>query len=93
MTWRAGTKGPLTARFAAVRVVVADGTKAPRPDHLPGGAAWLVGERRAGGERTYYLTSHAPNTTLRQLAAAIKARWAREQAHQQLKEELVSAIS
>ncbi len=88
VTWRAGTKGPLTARFAAVRVVVADGPKAPRTDHLPGEAAWLVGELRAGGERKYYLTNHAPNATVRQLAAAIKARWSCEQAHQQLKEEL-----
>jgi SRSO17 transposase len=80
VSWRGGTKGPLAARFSAVRVVVADGPKAPRADHLPGDAAWLVGE--------YYLTNHAPTATMRQLAAAIKARWACEQAHQQLKEEL-----
>ncbi len=86
--WRGGTKGPLSARVAAVRVVVADGPKAPRAGHLPGGAAWLVGELRASGERKYYLTNHAPTATMRQLAAAIKARWACEQAHQQLKEEL-----
>ena len=88
VTWRGGTKGPLAARFAAVRVVVADGPKAPRTDHLPGNPAWLVGEHRRSGERKYYLTNHPPNATLRQLASAIKARWACEQAHQQLKEEL-----
>jgi hypothetical protein len=88
VAWRAGTKGPLAARFAAVRVVVADGPKAPRTRRLPGDAAWLVGEWRRSGERKYYLASHAPTATLRQLASAIKARWVCEQAHQQLKEEL-----
>jgi SRSO17 transposase len=52
--WRQGTKGPLTASFAARRV-------------------------RA---------SHPAGTPLQALAATIKARWACEQAHQQMKEEL-----
>lgn len=88
LSWRAGTKGPLTARFAAVRVVVADGSQNASAQHLPGEAAWLVGEWRATGERKYYLTNHPPRTALRRLAAAIKARWSCEQTHQQLKEEL-----
>ena len=88
LTWRMGTKGPLSARFAAMRVVVADGTQNAGGQHLPGEAAWLVGEWRDTGERKYYLTNHPPRTTLRTLAAVIKARWSCEQAHQQLKEEL-----
>jgi SRSO17 transposase len=88
LTWRTGTKGPLSARFAAVRVVVADGTQNAGGQHLPGEPAWLVGEWRDTGEKKYYLTNHPPRTTLRTLAAAIKARWSCEQAHQQLKEEL-----
>ncbi|MGI8765941.1 MAG: IS701 family transposase [Gemmatimonadaceae bacterium] len=88
VTWRTGTKGPLTARFAAKRVVVADGVADAFNHHLPGEEAWLVGELRASGERKYYLTNHATTTTLRTLAAAIKARWSCEQAHQQMKEEL-----
>ncbi|MFL5574967.1 MAG: IS701 family transposase, partial [Gemmatimonadaceae bacterium] len=88
LTWRVGTKGPLSARFAAVRVVVADGPEAATAQHLPGEAAWLVGEWRDTGERKYYLTNHLPRTALRTLAAAIKARWSCEQAHQQLTEEL-----
>ncbi len=47
-----------------------------------------MGEYRATGERKYYLTNHPPATPLRVLAAAIKARWVCEQAHQQLKQEL-----
>jgi SRSO17 transposase len=88
LTWRAGTKGALSARFAAARIVVADGAQNAGGQHLPGEAAWVVGERRAPGETKYYLANLGPEATLRQLAAAIKARWACEQAHQQLKEEL-----
>jgi SRSO17 transposase len=88
VTWRTGTKGPLAARFAAVRIIVADGTQNAGGQHLPGEAASLVGEWRDTGEKKYYLTNHPPRTALRTLAAAIKARWSCEQAHQQLKEEL-----
>ena len=55
---------------------------------LPGDELWLVGERRSGGERKYYLASHPAGTPLQTLAATIKARWVCEQAHQQMKEEL-----
>lgn len=88
LTWRAGTKGPLSARFAAARIVVADGIQNAGGQHLPGEPAWVVGERRDSGETKYYLTNLPEGATLRDLAAAIKARWACEQAHQQLKEEL-----
>ena len=88
LTWRDGTKGPLSAHFAAVRVRVGDGVRVARGDKLPGEAAWLVGERRANGETKYYLTNHAARTSLAVLAAAVKARWSCEQMHQQLKEEL-----
>ena len=88
LTWRTGTKGPLSARFAAVRVRSADGPPTAGMRHLPGETVWLVGERRDSGEVKYHLTSHPDRTSLRALASAIKARWAREQAHQQLKEEL-----
>ena len=92
MSWRRGTKGKLKARFAALRVRVADGP--PQrighmgAQHMPGEAVWLVGEHRASGERKYYLSNLPPDTDLKTLAAAIKARWVCEQAHQQLKEEL-----
>ncbi len=69
-------------------MVAADGTPNATGQHLPGEAVWLVGERRDSGETKYYLSNLGPNATLRQLAGAVKARWACEQAHQQLKEEL-----
>lgn len=88
LTWRHGTRGPLVAEFAAVRVQVADGPLMARAQHRPGESAWLVCERRASGEQKYYLTNHPATASLRQVATAIKARWSCEQAHQQLKDEL-----
>jgi SRSO17 transposase len=92
ITWRHGTKGPLRARFAAVRVRVADGPEVRLQgrtgQHLPGHEVWLVGEHRSSGERKYYLSNLPPETSLERLASIIKARWVCEQAHQQLKEEL-----
>jgi len=92
VSWRRGTKGPLVARFAAVRVRVADGPPQRIRDmgaqHLPGEEVWLVGEHRSTGERKYYLSNLPPDTPIKQLAGAIKARWVCEQGHQQLKEEL-----
>jgi SRSO17 transposase len=92
LAWRKGTKGPLKARFAAVRVRVADGPPQRIGDkgmqHMPGEEVWLVGERRASGEQKYYLANLPAEAGLKTLAATIKARWVCEQAHQQLKEEL-----
>jgi SRSO17 transposase len=88
VSWRTGTKGPLRAEFAAVRVRVADGPVAAGGQHLPGEEMWLVGEHRANGERKYYLANLPADTPLEALAARIKARWVCEQMHQQLKDEL-----
>src|SRR6202048_709590 len=92
ISWRSGTKGKLKARFAAVRVRVADGPPQRIRDkgqqHLPGEEAWLIGEHRMSGEKKYYLANLPAEADLRALAATIKARWICEQAHQQLKEEL-----
>lgn len=83
VTWRRGTKGPLVARFAAVRVRVADGPPNARGQHAPGEAAWLVGEQRPTGERKYHLTNHPAGTPLETLVAALKARWTCEVAWSQ----------
>jgi SRSO17 transposase len=89
VTWRRGTKGALWARFAAVRVRVADGAKMAHNRHLPGEETeWLICEQRASGERRYYLSNFAASTSRLRLASAIKARWSCEQAHQQMKNEL-----
>ncbi|MBL6082650.1 IS701 family transposase [Belnapia sp. T18] len=92
VSWRHGTKGPLSAKFAAQRIRIADGPPQRIHDagaqHMPGEEAWVVGEHRASGERKYYLSNLPADISLKALAAAIKARWVCEQAHQQLKEEL-----
>jgi SRSO17 transposase len=92
VSWRAGTKGRLAARCAALRVRVADGPPqrigSLGAQHLPGDEVWLVGEHRTSGETKYYLANLPVETRLKRLAAAFKARWVCEQAHQQMKEEL-----
>lgn len=92
VSWRQGTKGRLSCHFAAVRVRLAEGHRHRmldgRVQAMPGDEVWLVGERRSTGEQKYYVSNLPGDATIRMLAAAIKARWICEQAHQQLKEEL-----
>src|SRR5271156_3041875 len=92
VSWRRGTKGRLSCRFAARRVLIADGHKHRMLDNrmqcMPGDEVWLVGERRSTGEQKYYVSNLPADATIVMLTAAIKARWICEQAHQQLKEEL-----
>jgi SRSO17 transposase len=88
LSWRRGTKGDLTADFAALRVRVADGPRIARNRRLPGEVAWLVCERRVGGERKYTLSNAPEGASLESLAGLIKGRWVCEQMHQQMKEEL-----
>lgn len=86
--WRQGTKGPLVAQFAATRVRVGEGPALNTGWKEPGDELWLVGERRADRRERFYLTNLPATTSLRTLAQMIKARWACEQSHQQMKEEL-----
>jgi SRSO17 transposase len=88
VTWRRGTKAPLAAEFAALRVRVADGEAIRTGVHLPGEEVWLVGERRASGEVRYHLSNLPAAIPLERLVGLIKARWVCGQAHQQMKEEL-----
>ena len=92
VSWRRGTKGRLSARFAVLRVRVADGPAQRIGDqasqHMPGEEVWLVGEHRSSGERKHYVSNLPADTPVKVLIGAIKARWVCEQAHQQLKEEL-----
>jgi SRSO17 transposase len=88
IAWRRGTKGPLAAEFAALRVRVADGEAIRTGTHLPGDEVWLVGERRASGEVKYHLSNLPADASVERLVGLIKARWVCEQAHQQMKEEL-----
>jgi SRSO17 transposase len=79
LSWRRGTKGRLSCRFAATRVRIADGHKHRMADGrvqaMPGDEeVWLSGERRATGERKYCASNLPADTSLKALAAAVKAR-------------------
>jgi len=92
VSWRRGTKGRLSARFALLRMRVADGPTQRLGDqanqHMPGEEVWLVGEHHCSGERKHTVSNLPAETPVKVLVGAIKARWVCEQAHQQLKEEL-----
>jgi SRSO17 transposase len=76
--WRPGTKDRVTARFATLRVRVAAGPPQRIQDmgaqHLPGEEVWVVGEQRPTGQRNYHLSNLPADTSVWQLASAIKAR-------------------
>jgi SRSO17 transposase len=88
VTWRKGSKGPLSGHFAMTRVCPADGPRMPTTNHhLPGDEVWLIAEFRSE-ETKYYLSSLPASATFKTVVSAIKARWSCEQMHQQMKEEL-----
>ncbi len=76
VSWRRGSKGKLSVRFAAMRVRVAAGPPQRIGDlgqqHLPGEEVWLVGEHCSTGECKYYLSNLPADTLLRKLAGAIR---------------------
>lgn len=71
-----------------MRVGVRDGILVSHGQRLLVQAAWRVCEARSSGERKYYFTNCPPSAPRRTVIRAIKARWACERAHQQLKDEL-----
>jgi len=87
VTWRAGTRGELSSRFAAVRV---------RPAHRdtkrtePWPEEWLLIEWPEGdAEPAKYWFSNLPKrSSLKRLVKLAKARWWIERDYQDLKQEL-----
>lgn len=78
----------LPGDFAVLRVRPADGAETKDGVHLPGSPAWLACERLSNGDRKFYLVNLPASASRKSVVAAIKARWACEQGHQQMKEEL-----
>ncbi len=77
--WGRGTKGPLEARFAALRV------------HIPKSRRerWLLcQESLIDGERQYYVSNLPPDTPLKILVRIARSRWAIEVQYRDLKSEL-----
>jgi SRSO17 transposase len=87
VTWREGAKGPLTSRFAAVRVRPAHRDywrSTPRPEE------WLLIEWPKGeSEPTkYWLSNLPPDMALADLVDMAKLRWRIERDYQELKQEI-----
>ena len=80
VAWAQGTKGPLAARFAALRV---------RPT-ARGPECWLLAERplTTRGERKAYLLNLPATASLRELVRLARGRWPIEQHYRELKDEL-----
>jgi SRSO17 transposase len=87
VTWREGSKGKLSSRFAAWRVRPAHKLSAGKEPLAPG---WLLVEWPEG-EATptkYFFSKLPPNTSLRQLVRTAKGRWWVEPSYKELKDEL-----
>jgi SRSO17 transposase len=86
VTWREGTKGKLSGRFAWLRVWPAQGWAAG--DCALAEPIWLLIEEQADGKLKYAF-SNLPASTNRIRAVRLwKSRWPVEQGYQQMKEEL-----
>jgi SRSO17 transposase len=86
VTWRHGTKGPLSARFAWVRVWPAYGWAAGECAEAQ--PHWLLIEQRPDGS-VRYAFSNLPAHTSRLAAVRFwRSRWPVEQGYQHMKEEL-----
>lgn len=87
ITWREGTKGPMTSRFAAVRVRPSHRVTHYKPieDVLWLLIEWLEGEPAPS---RFWLSNVPANTDLPALVRLVKIRWWIEQGYQQLKDEL-----
>lgn len=83
--WRIGTKGPLEAEFAAVRIRSAERRTKRMP---PGEEEWLLIEREKSGEFKFYLSSMSARATLKGLVRLAKMRWHIERNYQDMKQEL-----
>jgi SRSO17 transposase len=86
VTWREGTKGKLSGRFAWLRVWPGGGWATG--DCAGAEPVWLLIEEQADGKIRYAL-SNLPGRTSRIKAVRLwKSRWPVEQGYQQMKEEL-----
>ena len=86
-TWREGTGGKLSARFAARRVLPIADEGTPRAEREP---LWLVMEWENGKESPskFHLASLPKNLPVKELVRNIKQRWRTERAYQDMKGEL-----
>jgi SRSO17 transposase len=87
VTWREGSKGKMTGRFAAWRVRPAHQLSAGK---VPLAPCWLLAEWPDGAEQpTKFFFSNLPAAaSLKRLVATAKSRWWVEHSYRELKDEL-----
>jgi SRSO17 transposase len=87
VTWREGSRGKMSSRFACVRVRSAEGHVKGRP---PSEEQWLVCEWPVGeaSPTKFYLSTLPPDISHRELVRTIKLRWRVERDYQDLKQEV-----
>jgi len=86
VTWREGTKGKLSGRFAWRRVRPGQGWQ--RGDCAGAEPVWLLIEEQADGQFKYAFSNLPPRTSGQKAVRLWKSRWPVEQGYQQWKEEL-----
>lgn len=86
VTWREGTKGKLSGRFAWLRVWPASGWATG--ECVGADPAWLLIEEQADGAIKYAVSNLPPRTSRIKAVRIWKSRWPVEQGYQQMKEEL-----
>jgi SRSO17 transposase len=86
VTWREGTKGKLSGRFAWLRVWPGHGWR--RGDCAGEGPVWLLIEEQADGQIKFAFSNLPPNAGMKKAVRLWKSRWPVEQGYQQMKEEL-----
>jgi SRSO17 transposase len=87
VTWREGSKGKLSSRFAAWRVRPAHKLSAGKEPLAP---CWLLVEwpDSEAAPTKYFFSNLAEGTSLRQLVRTAKGRWWVEHSYKELKDEL-----
>jgi SRSO17 transposase len=86
VSWREGTKGKLSGRFAWLRVWPGQGWQTG--DCANAGPIWLLIEEQADGKIKYAFSNLPEGTSLKAAVRLWKSRWPVEQGYQQMKEEL-----
>jgi len=87
VTWREGSKGKMTGRFAAWRVRPAHKLSAGK---TPLAACWLLAEWPEGTAHPakYFFSNLPAGTSLKRLVGTAKSRWWVEHSYRELKDEL-----
>ena len=85
VSWREGSAGQLTGRFAARRVQVAP---TQRRDHLDPEEWLIVQDAEAPGDRHFWLSSLPADTPIEDLVRHAKGRYRVEQDYRELKQEV-----